>query len=151
MLEKICRIRLVFDATADRRELLPHTPTHTKELKAAVLDIFNKLKPRYKKMYISYRPPSPPPPPPTTLSVNCDKHCFPPQNETTIQTKDQCRILNISQFQSDLKAGPLHSQSSSHLGPQSKLCLSAVSHSWNVCPPKPPQNTHMLHVCRHLG
>lgn len=84
MLEKypqdVQTARLWLKCWKNRTKLLPHT----EESGAAVLDIFNKLKPRYKKtMYISY-PPSPPPP--TTLSFNCDKHCFifPPQKETAI-------------------------------------------------------------------
>lgn len=69
--KNICKIHPVFNESAERMKLLPHTK---EESGAAVLDIFNKLKPRYKKtMYITYHPL---PPPPTTLSINCNKHCF---------------------------------------------------------------------------
>lgn len=71
-------------------ELIKTTPAHTEESEAAVLDIFNKLKPRYKKQCTFHT--SLPFSTYYSLSINCDKHCFvfPPQSETTIQTEDEC-------------------------------------------------------------
>lgn len=124
--------------------LLPHT----EESEAALLDIFNKLKPRYKKNNVHFIPPSPPPP--TTLSINCDKRClsFPPQNETTRQTEDQRRTPNHSLFRSDLETGTIPASGLS-------LNLSAASHTLNMfiplwtsstLPNLPPHKTHTCYM-----
>lgn len=126
------------------------THTHTYQSRAAVLDIFNKLKPRYKKMYISF-------PPLLFLLllflINCDKHSFscPPQNESTIQSKNQCWISNSSHLNTDWKAEQLHLRGRLL---SARSHLSAAAHVRNICPQEPErphENTYMLHVCRHLG
>lgn len=81
---------------------MPPPPSHTHTSGNAVLDIFNKLKQRYKKCtfhslpYTSFH----------FFLINCDKHSFifPPQNETTIQSMNQCWISIISHLETDWKA-----------------------------------------------
>lgn len=100
------------------KEKNKNTPTHThthKKSRVAVLDIFNKLKPRYKKNQVHFIPPSPPP---TSRSLNCDKHCSFPRLRVRAKHRQRIGVRRHSSYQTEaeqLTPKPIHA---SDLTPQ---------------------------------
>lgn len=85
-----------FNASVEGKEQkYSHTHTHKKS-RVAVLDIFNKLKPRYKKNQVHFIPPSPPP---TSRSLNCDKHCSFPRLRVRAKHRQRIGVQRHSSYQ----------------------------------------------------
>lgn len=134
------RTQCAFDWSVEGTKWLPRTD----ESVAAVLDIFNKLKPRYKKNNVHFIPPSLPSS--TYYSfyelIPTSFYFFP-----TIQTEDQCWMSNHSPLiRSDpAEAGRLTHRAESCLGSRSQSHVSAASlFPWT--PNTPPDKTHTCYM-----
>lgn len=123
------------------KEKNKNTPTHThthKKSRVAVLDIFNKLKPRYKKNQVHFIPPSPPP---TSRSLNCDKHCSFPRLRVRAKHRQRIGVRRHSSYQTLKQNSSLQSRfmprislHKSHLYPTSS-------------PPTPSPQKHIHATC----
>ena len=142
-------VQCAFDWSVEGTKRLPRTD----ESGAAVLDIFNKLKPRYKKNNVHFIPPSRP-----SFTYYSFYELIPtsfyffPQYRPRISV--ECPTIHRLSDQTRQRQGGSLTEPT----PASALCLDHMflqrlcSPEPRTPPPPPPrQNTYMLHVCRHLG
>ena len=131
-----------------------HSHTQREESGSAVLDIFNKLKPRYKKKQCTFH---------TTLPSSTYHSSFKPWQTFVCISHDTDRgsELNVPSLTVQIRLGGrpapspeltlASSLSLRHIFVQRITRWARLSPEPRIPPPPAPQNTYMLHVCRHLG